>query len=541
MSLQDSSPEVHVGPAAERADLLSAEQLGHLRHLDNLSRLPENDWTFMHGKGAGQDDFGAYRYQLSYMAYALALTHVHRLPNAPGVFKLVFERLIAKLLLPEVWLYWRDSSRGGSVFNAHLAHKYEEQWDPVTRDNIMYSAYVQSIALMYHYLFDDDRYSRPGALSFEFWSPFWGGEPKRFEYDEHSINERVYWQMVESGYLGVACEPNCVFQICNQPAILGFRMHDLITGENVAAEVTESYERAWADLGGRLGANGHYYRMFAEDSKELFPNEPAAASMDAWNGTLMNMWNRDFVRSRYPNQVKNLIAHSPGGTLCARPVPPMELMGRTVDTDTSGLGWLAAWASEMGDAATLEGLLEHADRYMNPSWWKDGLYYPRNDEYTDEAGNPTLVDPLTGNVLLAYGRLNVPDGLWKLYNEPWDAAHFTEPALTVVADDVTVSQARYTPASGVLIFRVQRGRDRTGDGKIVIANVVDREHWTLKEDGILIATSQSDRAISSDSGAHDGQQLQVGYGADGLELQLSAGAPRSFELHVSPTGGWADA
>ena len=48
------------------------------------------------------------------------------------------QRLIEKILLPEVWLYWwRDVSRGGSVFNAHLASNLTEQWDPVARDNIM--------------------------------------------------------------------------------------------------------------------------------------------------------------------------------------------------------------------------------------------------------------------------------------------------------------------------------------------------------------------------------------------------------------------
>jgi hypothetical protein len=116
-------------------------QIGHLRHFANLSRQLPNQWDLMKGKGYGQEDFGGYRFQLAYMAYALALTHRHRLPAAPGVFKPIFERLIGKMLLPEVWMYWRDVSRGGSIFNAHLSSGYVEQWDPVIRDNIMYSAY----------------------------------------------------------------------------------------------------------------------------------------------------------------------------------------------------------------------------------------------------------------------------------------------------------------------------------------------------------------------------------------------------------------
>jgi len=275
---------------------LDARQLGHLRHFDNLSRQFPNDWSLMQGKGTGQDDFGGYRFQLAYMAYALALTHRHRLPAAPGLFQPVMQRLIEKILLPEVWMYWRDVSRGGSVFNAHLAGELTEQWDPVARDNIMYSAYVQSMALLHDLLFDSDRYAAGGSLTFRHWSFFWGGGEKRFAYDRESLTEHIYRQLVENGYLGVACEPNCVFQICNQPAILGFRLHDLITGGHRAEEVVAGYERAWAGFG-RLDEAGHYNMMVAEDSRVVRPNERPSPWVDAWCGALMNMWNRDFVHA----------------------------------------------------------------------------------------------------------------------------------------------------------------------------------------------------------------------------------------------------
>ena len=66
------------------------------------------------GSGTGQDDFGGYRFQLAYMIYALALAHRHRLPAAPGLFRPTFERLIEKMLLPEVWLYWRTPGAAAS-------------------------------------------------------------------------------------------------------------------------------------------------------------------------------------------------------------------------------------------------------------------------------------------------------------------------------------------------------------------------------------------------------------------------------------------
>ncbi|WP_269462919.1 IclR family transcriptional regulator [Streptomyces malaysiensis] len=44
-----------------------------------------------------------------------------RPPSSPGLFQPTMQRLIDKILRPEVWMYWRDTSRGGAVFNVHLA------------------------------------------------------------------------------------------------------------------------------------------------------------------------------------------------------------------------------------------------------------------------------------------------------------------------------------------------------------------------------------------------------------------------------------
>ena len=80
---------------------------------------------------------------------------------------------------------------------------------------------------------------------------------------------------------------------------------------------------------------------------------------------------------------------------------------------------------------------------MAPTWRDGGLYYPRNDALADDDGNRTEVEPMTGNVLLGYARLNVPDGLLgPLQPAVGTGAHFTEPALTAVERDVEVSRPR---------------------------------------------------------------------------------------------------
>ena len=470
----------------EALDMLTDRQVGHLRHFANLSRQPENDWSLMQGRGSGQDDFGGYRFQLAYMAYAMALAHRHRLPAAPGVFKPVFERLMEKMLLPEVWMYWARVSRGGSVFNMHLADTLKEDWDPVGRDNIMYSAYVQSMALLYNYLFDDDRYAAPGALTFKYWSFFWGGRERRFEYDQNRLNDTVYWQMVESGYLGVACEPNCVFQICNQPAILGFRMHDLVYGKSVAADVTDSYQKAWAQFG-QLGANGHYNMMMAQDTHAVRDNAGPAPWVDAWCGTLMNMWNRDFVHDHYPAQIRDWLVEGQDSALSVRSAERPLIMGQKVVNDDSDFGWAATWASEMGDHETLSGLLRHADRYMAPAWRDGGFYFPRNDTMHDAEGNRTLVEPMCGNVLMGYASLNVPNGLWKLYNEPMSVQERRQPALVEVGDGVDVLRAYFDPKMQRLHFTLRRCASARAGFEVVIGRLAERARWTLSMGGIELA------------------------------------------------------
>ena len=505
-----------------RFPLLDQWQLGHLRHIDNLSRQRPNDWSLMTGRAVNQEDFGGYRFQLAYMAYALGLTYFHRLPAAPGVFRSTFQRLIEKMLHPAVWMYWRDVSRGGAIFNAHLSDQLSEQWNPVERDNIMYSAYVQSMALMYDVLFDDHRYAEPGALTFRHWSFFWGGDEKRFAYDQNSLNEHVYWQMVESGYLGIACEPNCIFQICNQPAILGFRFHDLLTGGSTADEITRSYEQAWQQFG-RLGENGHYTMMLSADTKVPWRNDRKAPWVDAWCGALMNTWNRDFVHQHYERQVKDLLVEEPNGTLSVKVPPLREINGHLVDYDECNFGWAAVWASEMGDTATLEGLLGHADHFMDPTWTKGGLYYPRNDEMYDTDGHLTIMEPLTGNALLAYARLNVADGLWGLYNRPWDRTHFEQPSLTDVAANVEVSRAWFDVDSQSLVFTVRRDPRRSGDAVIVIGNVGQRGSWTLFGDGNVVASGDG-QSVS------DARSVTLTHTSDALELICPEGEARTFVL-----------
>jgi Linalool dehydratase/isomerase len=505
---------------ANATPLLDDKQAGHIRRIRNLAAQLPDDWSGMMGRSSLQEDFGTLRFQLAYMAYVLGLAHVHHLPAAPAVFRKPFDQLIMKMLSPDVWTYWHYVSTGNGPLNKALG-ELPPRWNPVETDNIMYSAYIQSMSLMFHYLFDDAKYAAEGALTMRMQPLFWGADGQHFPYDERKLNEHVYWTMVQKGYLGIACEPNCVFQICNQVPILGFRLHDFIYGGDTAKEVTEGYLRAWSDFG-ILDAGGHYNIVVQEREHALVARPPLPWA-DFWLGALMHAWNPDFVKANYPRHMARWSKEGPDGTLWIAPAIPPAGFGKEL-SNARDFGWAAACASEVGDADALQSMLAYADRFLNPVWQDGAYFYQRRDGWFDDHGRLAAMDPHTGNALIAYARLNVPDGLRKLYDRPWDERHFREPALVDMPDDLDVRGALYEADRASLLLNLRAGGSGAHRVKIGISNVWNRGDWTLHLDDEQVAGGTSTAPGDSDAVGlrRDGDLLTIeGLLAQGADLCLT--------------------
>jgi len=65
---------------AKNYSSLSEKELGHVLWLVKLAQQPPGDWSYMGGLEEGQEGLEAYRYQLGYMAYALAIAQYHKTP-----------------------------------------------------------------------------------------------------------------------------------------------------------------------------------------------------------------------------------------------------------------------------------------------------------------------------------------------------------------------------------------------------------------------------------------------------------------------------
>ncbi|KAL2865941.1 uncharacterized protein BJX67DRAFT_149347 [Aspergillus lucknowensis] len=471
----------------ESLQRMDEKMVQSIRHIGNLARQLKGDWANMMGPPDLNDGFGAIRYQLAYMFYALMLAHFHRVPAAPGYFKKTMELIIGKMLEPDVWFYWHDVSTGGGALRTPAR---EMIFDPVKTDNIMYSAYVQSMTAIFNSLFDDDRYQKPGALTFEYNALLWGKATGwKFEYDQNSLNDQIYRNMVEYGYLGVPCEPSCIYQICNQIPILGFRFNDILKeNSDVASEVTAEYVKAWEEKAGGVVTPNHMFNTFYMTHINMKMIVPGT-SCEAWTGFLMNSWNHDLVQETYENRLEHLVHPRLDGTMSINPGPIGLLPKNILYMASSGIwGWMPVWAGEMGDKETFDRLMEYADKHFNAKIQNGGLMYPRNDTLWEKL-NFVMVSPLLSNSLMPLARLNVKHGMKRIYENPWGArnpAHYDEPALVEVDFDVDVYRAVYIPESKKLIFDLavfETGRK----GEVALDRVFGRGNWTLKCDGEEVA------------------------------------------------------
>lgn len=69
---------------------------------------------------------------------------------------------------------------------------------------------------LYSMLFDDDTFDQPDSIVFD-WNPiFWGMGAERFSYTRTTLQEAIVAEMERNKWMGVCCEPNLVFVVCNQ-------------------------------------------------------------------------------------------------------------------------------------------------------------------------------------------------------------------------------------------------------------------------------------------------------------------------------------
>jgi hypothetical protein len=516
--------------------MLDDKQVGHLRNIHNLANQFPGDWSFMGGPDSWHAGGTLFK-QLGALYWPLALAHYHHLPAAPAAFRDTSIKLIEKMRRVDVWGYWRDMSTSGPWYDKTLAGPREGWIDPVVKENIMYSGRLAVMAGMHSVLFDDDRYEQKGGLDLVYPYPY-GGGPLTFEYDLGSLNETIYWQMAENGFLGVSCEPNMTFVVCNQYSIIAQRLNDIRRGTNVTSDLTRSFQTAWEQKGWvtEKGPLVVFYKP-----TEDFKRDPGYASVwDAYSLTFMNTWNPELVRELYARNFNETFRYGPDGTIS---IWPMQLAGQVHEAIAVGkdpelcvdfrshvfdggyydLAFFLPFLSEVGDGERLSGLLAHADRFMQPTWRDGGLYYPRNDVSWNEEGHLTYMDPWCGNGSIAHARLNVKDGLRTFYNHPWEKEHFEQPALDGLSEKIDVLRAIFLTERNALVLTLRSvGPERSA--RLEISNAQRPSgKWTLYRNATKVASGNADQIDACD-GVHAEWQDEL------LVVKTSVGDATNFVL-----------
>ncbi|KAJ7148013.1 hypothetical protein C8R46DRAFT_1128885 [Mycena filopes] len=452
-------------------------QAGHLRHFHNLATAPRGEWPHMGTQEPGQEWLDALRYQLATMTYAAGAAHYHRLPALRSVFKTLVEALIAKMLDKE----------SGRMVDPDIKELRKPWANPVVRENIMYSGHLILMVSMHAMLFNDDKYDEPEALVFD-WNPiFWGMGPERFTYNRTTLEEAIFLEMERESWVGVCCEPNCVFVVCNQFPLIAKRYNDVRNGTKTVDGVLEKYIAAWKARNGFVQDDGlvvNWYRVKQDHSV------PAGGiGFTAWACAFLNAWNSEEVHALYPAQALGFLSKSADGRVNLNSAPVGEALRtlvREVSADPDApatlekaralagtvpprpfsqpdFGYVAMWVSEVADDATVAGILRHADEFLHPTWERGGLFYPRQDELQDANGNWTRVDAFTGNAAIAYARLNMRDGQRTMWEAPWTREHLAScPFVDGVGLDSGVDFLRgvWDPDVQTMILTV-----RTWDGR----------------------------------------------------------------------------
>lgn len=196
---------------------------------------------------------------------------------------------------------------------------------------------------------------------------------------------------------------------------------------------------------------------------------------------------------------------------------------------------MASLAAEVGDTKTQQAFLAYADRYDGPKWDGDAYYYPTQVAFKYDGDGPDVwrrVQPLASSALLAMARLTPKDGLYKLFNRPFDAQHFADPYISGVAfPQIQVARAVYDPAAKALIVTLRPGAT-AGVGATSgwkFNNLGSGRAWSVWRDGEKVAAIRRNRVVAIKGTAVGAFTLS----GSSLEVNLPVTAETTFVLTQS--------
>ena len=199
---------------------LTRDELGLLRFLESVTvglTTEQRDaiWSMRGGQSQqAQLGFTSIRYHLAFAGYAASVT-LSRCPAYTGRLREMLDSLIAHMLDERVWSY--------------LDHYWPDCKDPfLWEENVMWSAHVLQLSVLYEAALGDNRYRRPGGLVASRHDPE-TGEILVYSSDVTTLALRLVQSMQNNPTGGVPCEPSLVFFQCNNHLMIALKLLENLT------------------------------------------------------------------------------------------------------------------------------------------------------------------------------------------------------------------------------------------------------------------------------------------------------------------------
>ncbi|MBX7435118.1 hypothetical protein JDV09_23900 [Mycobacterium sp. Y57] len=247
------------------------DDLEVLRGLFDLSLQPLDQFDGFDRRD--QVGTAAYRYQLNFIGYALALSQLTRTPAFTGYLAAAQRNLIVKMCDKRVWGYWARESRIG-----YLRH----ETDPIRHANVMYSGYLGVMIGVFQTLNQDDAFDRPGSLTYR-----WDDQISH-EYDFRRLAFAIRENMLAKPKCPqYPCEPHLIYPICNTFALNTLMMYDRLHNDDISSELVSKVRTSY-DADGWRRADRRFIPIRLGASVNLSPPVIGSdAAMALWLSAAM--------------------------------------------------------------------------------------------------------------------------------------------------------------------------------------------------------------------------------------------------------------
>jgi hypothetical protein len=476
----------------------SNEEWGQL--LWNIKLADQDTSDFTNYRSIDEQGVSASRYTVAFSSYFLALEQYHKFPAWREAIQPAFDNLINRMLNKKIWGYWFNESKGITKFEPNMDRPYIQSADPVGNANIMYSGHLGMMINLYQMLYNDLKWDKPGSIVFN-WN-----DNQKFVYDNKSLQEVMFIQMMHNPVPGIECERNAVFPACNTHPMISWKLYDNLHGTRyfeAAHTVFDPWfekvfinpqtkdfasfyliKQGWAFSGWNPKYGNKMDEVMAEMVKKGIDFN--SGGNDGWIGTFMHVWNPSLIEKNYPFLKKKHYKEMKGGT---------AFLTKDVVAPDCYYGFFATLAAEVGDVDARERLLKTVDSIYSPVWIDGTFHYPFMDNVPtvnlaaadgEKKNNPvpetkpdTSAPKPSGlcckstqikghgdasnmksfpshsdlaDRLIAIARATPAKGFYNMVNEPFDKNHFAEPSITGVdIKKVILKRAVYDQKKKALI------------------------------------------------------------------------------------------